>query len=199
MKKALLLSFLFLLLGNIKAQTLPTVFERTSGKETATYFETIRYYQQLDRNFGNIILKTFDTTDAGYPLHLVLFSKDMQFNPNKWHDQGKVVILINNGIHPGEPDGIDASMMLLRDLATGKVFAPANVVIGFIPIYNIGGSLNRNNFSRVNQQGPISYGFRGNAQNLDLNRDFIKMDSKNAKAFANIFHFLNPDILSIIM
>lgn len=103
--------------------------------------------------------------------------------------------MINNGIHPGEPDGIDASMMLLRDLVTGKIKAPNNVVLGIIPVYNIGGSLNRNRFSRVNQEGPLSYGFRGNAQNLDLNRDFIKSDSRNAKEFAKIFHFLNPDIL----
>ena len=103
-------------------------------------------------------------------------------------------MLVNNGIHPGEPDGIDASMMLLRDLAQGKIKAPQNVVLAVIPVYNIGGSLNRSSFSRVNQNGPESYGFRGNAENLDLNRDFIKADSKNAFAFEKIFHQLNPDI-----
>src|SRR5258706_7586238 len=105
---------------------------------------------------------TGDTADAGYPLHVVLFSADKDFNMDSWHKQRKVVILINNGIHPGEPDGIDASMMLLRDLATGKIKAPQNVVIAVIPVYNIGGCLNRNNYSRVNQNGPESYGFRGN-------------------------------------
>ena len=104
------------------------------------------------------------------------------------------MLLINNGIHPGEPDGIDASMMLLRDLAQGKIKAPQNVVVAVIPVYNIGGSLNRGSFSRVNQNGPEQYGFRGNAQNLDLNRDFIKADSKNAFAFEKIFQWLNPDI-----
>ena len=98
------------------------------------------------KNSIQLLLKTFDTVDAGYPLHLVLFSTDMQFNPTKWHEQGKIVILINNGIHAGEPDGIDASMMLLRDLATGKIKAPSNVVLGFIPVYNIGGALNSNQF-----------------------------------------------------
>jgi len=103
-------------------------------------------------------------------------------------------MLIMNGIHPGEPDGIDASMMLLRDLASGKLKAPKNVVIGIIPIYNIGGALNRNNTSRVNQNGPAEYGFRGNAQNLDLNRDCIKSDTKDARAFASIIHYLQPDL-----
>jgi Zinc carboxypeptidase len=176
------------------AQSHETIFEKSKGKQSATYFNCIDYYKQLDKAFATINLKTFGLTDAGYPLHLALFSADKNFDPKQWHQQGKVVMLINNGIHPGEPDGIDASMMLLRDLAIGKIKAPKNVVVGFIPVYNIGGCLNRNSFSRVNQNGPEAYGFRGNAQNLDLNRDFIKSDSKEAKVFAEIFHYLNPDI-----
>ena len=178
----------------LPAQTLTTIFERTNGKQTATYFECIDFYKSLAKSFSTVKILTGDTTDAGYPLHVILFSSDKTFNPNKWHEQHKVVLLINNGIHPGEPDGIDASMMFLRDLAEGKIKAPAYVVIAVIPVYNIGGCLNRNNFSRVNQNGPESYGFRGNAENLDLNRDFIKADSKNAFAFEKIFQQLNPDI-----
>jgi hypothetical protein len=138
---------------------------------------------------------TKGSTDAGYPLNLILISTDKKFDPTEWHKQHKVVILINNGIHPGEPDGIDASMMLVRDIVENKIILPGNVALGIIPVYNIGGALNRNSFSRANQNGPESYGFRGNAQNLDLNRDFIKSDSKNARSFAEIFHYLNPDIL----
>jgi len=137
---------------------------------------------------------TMGETDAGLPLHLVLYSADKVFDTASWHRMHKLVILINNGIHPGEPDGIDASMMLLRDLAIGKIKAPANIVLAVIPIYNVGGSLNRSGFTRVNQNGPISYGFRGNAQNLDLNRDFVKSDSKEAVSFAKIFHLTHPDI-----
>ncbi len=177
------------------AQKWQTVFEQSAGKQTVTYEECIRYYTALDAAFPTIQIKEFGLTDAGYPLHLVLFSNDKTHDPFIWHKKNKLVIMINNGIHPGEPDGIDASMMFLRDLATGKIKAPDNVVLGIIPVYNIGGSLNRNSFSRVNQNGPESYGFRGNAQNLDLNRDFIKNDSRNAKAFVKIFHYLNPDIL----
>jgi hypothetical protein len=195
MKKGITVSLALLFSSILFSQNFNTPFERSSGKETATYFEAIQYYRNLDNKYSNIIIKTFDSSDAGYPLHLVLFSTDNTFDPKKWYEQGKIVVLVNNGIHPGEPDGIDASMMLLRDLATGKLKAPANVVLGFIPVYNIGGSLNRNSFSRVNQEGPVSYGFRGNAQNLDLNRDFTKNDSRNAKAFAKVFHYLNPDVL----
>ena len=85
-------------------------------------------------------------------------------------------------------------MMLSRDIIGKKITLPDNVVLAIIPVYNIGGALNRNSFSRANQNGPESYGFRGNAQNLDLNRDFIKCDSKNARSFTEIFHYLNPDI-----
>ena len=70
---------------------------------------------------------------------------------------------------------------------------PKNVIIGIIPIYNIGGVLNRNSTTRANQNGPKEYGFRGNARNLDLNRDFIKLDSKNAKSITQIFHEWKPD------
>ena len=172
-----------------------TIFEKTNGRETATYFEVIDFYTNLAKKSAIIKMETKGLTDSGYPLHLILISSDKQFDPVEWHKQGKVVFMINNGIHPGEPDGIDASMMLVRDIINKKVELPNHVAIGVIPIYNIGGALNRSGFSRVNQEGPLEYGFRGNAQNRDLNRDFTKNDTKNARSFAEIFHYLNPDVL----
>ena len=194
MKKVFVSIILLNMLLPVAGQKFTSPFEKTSGNQTATYFETIAFYQALSKQFNNIILKTFLTTDAGLPLHLVVISSDSKFDAKKWHKQGKIVLLINNGIHAGEPDGIDASMMLIRDLAMKKITLPANVDVAVIPVYNVGGALNRNSFSRVNQEGPESYGFRGNSQNLDLNRDFTKADSKNALAFAKIFHYLDPDI-----
>ncbi len=172
-----------------------TVFELSGGTSTATYFEAVDWYKKLDKKSAIVGVKTMGQTDIGYPLHLVMISNDGSVDPVKWHQQKKVVILINNGIHPGEPDGIDASMMLARDIVNKKLMLPNNVALAIIPVYNIGGSLNRNSYTRANQNGPVEYGFRGNAQNLDLNRDFTKSDSKNARSFAEIFHFLNPDIL----
>ena len=170
-------------------------FEKSAGKESATYFEAIAWYKSLDKVSAKVLVKEMGMTDAGYPLHLVLVSNDGKFDAVQWHKQNKAVILINNGIHPGEPDGIDASMMLVRDITTGKIKLPDNVALAFIPVYNIGGCLNRGSYSRANQNGPLEYGFRGNAQNLDLNRDFTKCDSKEARSFAQIFHLLDPDIL----
>ena len=124
---------------------------------------------------------------------MVTFNPDGDFNFENIRKE-KTIILINNGIHPGESDGIDATMMLYRDLATGKVESPSKTVLVTVPIYNIGGALNRNSTTRANQNGPLEYGFRGNARNYDLNRDFVKMDTKNAKTFAEIFHLVKPDV-----
>jgi hypothetical protein len=134
-------------------------------------------------------------TDAGYPLHLIVVSNNGDYNFDNIRKNNKRIILINNGIHPGEPDGVDASMLLVRDIVTNKYKIADNVVLAFIPIYNIGGCLNRSADYRVDQDGPEEFGFRGNSQNLDLNRDFIKCDSKDARAFTEIFHLLDPDVL----
>jgi hypothetical protein len=72
-------------------------------------------------------------------------------------------------------------MQLFRDLALGKIKVPQNTIISTIPIYNIGGALKRNSTTRANQDGPEIYGFRGNGRNYDLNRDFIKSDTKKTK------------------
>jgi len=170
-----------------------TPYELGNGNQSTTYKECIEYYKTLDKSFETISMQTMGLTDSGEPLHIVVFNGEKEFNFKKLKDT-KAIILVNNGIHPGEPDGIDASMMLLRDLATSKIKVPKNTVIAVIPIYNIGGSLNRNSHSRANQNGPEAYGFRGNARNFDLNRDFIKTDTRNSRSFQELFHIVNPDM-----
>ena len=174
---------------------LQTPFERSAGAQTATYAECIAFYKQLDKLSPALSIREMGMSDAGYPYHVVLFSNDGVADPAVWHRQHKIVLLINNGIHPGEPDGVDASMLLLRDLVTHAISIPDNIALAVIPLYNIGGAMNRSSFSRVNQNGPESYGFRGNAQNLDLNRDFTKNDTRNSRSFAEIFHWVDPEIL----
>lgn len=193
MKKSLLLILLSLPLFAQKKPMYPTPYEKGNGNQTATYHETIEYFKLLDKEFETIKMLEMGTTDSGIHLHIVIFNPDKNFDLGERKD-GKAVLLLNNGIHPGEPDGIDATMMLYRDLATGKIPAPKNTVIVNIPIYNIGGALNRNSHTRANQNGPESYGFRGNARNYDLNRDFLKSDTKNARSFADIFHKVKPDV-----
>ncbi len=150
-----------------------TVFEKSEGTETATYQQTIQYYYDLADSYRGISIQEIGETDSGKPLHIVTLNPDDEFDFNNIREN-KRIILINNGIHPGESDGIDATMMLFRDIVQSKIEAPENTVLVTIPIYNVGGSLNRNSTTRTNQNGPKEYGFRGNARNYDLNRDFIK-------------------------
>ncbi|TDU34200.1 zinc carboxypeptidase [Gelidibacter sediminis] len=170
-----------------------TVFEKSNGLETGTYEQVIAYYQLLAKSFPQISLDSIGMTDSGKPLHIATYNPDALFDFEKIRAT-KQIMLINNGIHPGEPDGIDATMLLFRDLAQGKLTIPKHTVLVTIPIYNVGGSLNRNSTSRTNQDGPIAYGFRGNARNYDLNRDFIKLDTKNARTFTQIYHLVQPAI-----
>ena len=167
-------------------------FEKSQGTETATYSEVIAFYTQLAANYQSIAMYTMEETDSGKPLHLITFNPNRSFDSEFSGDEKKNILLINNGIHPGESDGIDASMLLLRDLATNKIETPKNTIIAVIPVYNIGGALNRNGTTRTNQNGPLAYGFRGNARNYDLNRDFIKADTRNTRAFIKLFRILKP-------
>ena len=173
-----------------------TPYERGNGNTTATYAECIAYYQRLAAAYPQITLREAGPTDSGRPLHEVVIDADGAADPAEARRRGHRIVLIQNGIHPGEPEGIDASMMLARDLVQQpklqELLRHTTVVI--IPIYNVGGALNRNSTTRANQNGPESYGFRGNARNLDLNRDYAKQDSRNARSFAALFGRWQPDI-----
>lgn len=193
-----LLTLLFCLNCSFYAQSIlpPTSFELDSNT-TATYYETIAYYELMADRFRELALFEEGMTDAGFPLHVAVLSTDGDFSPVSLRAKGKRILFINNGIHAGEPCGVDASMMLLRDflLDEDRQVYLENLVIVAIPFYNIGGALNRDSFSRANQLGPQAYGFRGNAKNLDLNRDFIKCDSRNAQTFNRLFNYWQPDVL----
>src|SRR5690606_18620304 len=159
---------------------------------TAVYSDVIQFYEELDAKYEEAKLVKAGKTDSGRPLHTFIISKNQYFTPDEAKRAGKTVLLINNGIHPGEPEGIDASMMLARDLLKSGDWNE-NLVICIIPVYNIGGMLIRGT-SRANQNGPNEYGYRGNANNYDLNRDFIKTDTRNSHSFQEIFNAWDPDV-----
>ncbi|MFN4235310.1 MAG: M14 family zinc carboxypeptidase [Bacteroidia bacterium] len=167
---------------------------RVNNNETLTYEEVIAAYALLDKKYPEAKLIECGLTDIGRPLHVFVISKSKEFNPSVIKKANKLVWMIMNGIHPGEPEGIDASLFLADKWLKEKAQFLDNVVVCIIPVYNVDGALNRNSYSRANQNGPKEYGFRGNARNLDLNRDFVKCDSENAKSFQKIFHTWNPDV-----
>ena len=199
LKTLLVSAFIFIVSCNKSTKEttdFTTLFEKSKGTETPEYKDVIAYYTNLADAYEQISLFSFGQTDSGEPLHLVVYDRNGIYNVDEIKSSSKNRILINNGIHPGESDGIDASMMLLRDIVQNDSLQKKyqNSIICVIPVYNVGGSLNRNSHTRANQNGPVEYGFRGNARNYDLNRDFIKQDTKNAAAFAEIFHTVNPDV-----
>ncbi|MBN9336865.1 MAG: hypothetical protein J0I88_03330 [Chryseobacterium sp.] len=188
------LSILFILISAFAQSQMLTPYEKGNGNQTTTFDEMRKFYQELSKQYPSISYETKGEDDNGAPIDIVMFNySGKSFEEAR---KGKSVLFINNGIHPGEPDGIDATMMLMRDLATGKVKAPKNVIFVAIASYNVSGMMNRGSFSRANQNGPEEYGFRGNARNYDLNRDFIKTDSKNSRSFQQIFQWLKPDVFS---
>lgn len=114
------------------AQTITTRFEQSGGTETPPYAEIIDWWKKLDEKSGKVKMLTMGPSDAGYPLHLVVVANNGDYNFEQIRKNNKRIILINNGIHPGEPDGIDASMLLARDIVTGKYKIPDNIVLAFI-------------------------------------------------------------------
>lgn len=176
----------------MNAQKIIIDFEKNEN-QTASYHQTIAFYKALAEANGMVQLNEFGMSDAGFPLHEFIIDLSGDFSPR----QDKTRLFINNAIHPGEPCGVDASMMLARDICADKNIQSKleNIQIVILPFYNIGGGLNRNSHSRANQNGPESYGFRGNAKNLDLNRDFVKCDSKNGQSFNQLFSKWNPHVM----
>lgn len=190
------LKYLFLLLTSsfiFSQNQFQTPFEKGNGNQTVTYDEMNSYYQNLAKNFKTIQYLKKGEDDNGKAIYVVIYNPFPEKDLDKLR-KTKAVLFINNGIHPGEPDGIDATMMLMKNLATRKIKTPQNFIIAAISVYNVSGMLNRGSFSRANQNGPEQYGFRGNAGNYDLNRDFIKADTKNARSFQEIYQWLKPDV-----
>lgn len=157
------------------------------------YQELIRRWQELASRYS-VYAKWMDAgpSDSGLPIHLFVVDASGSFSSAEIHTSGKAVVLVLNGIHPGEPDGMEASLVFAERLLQQP---PAQVVYCFIPVYNVGGMLQRSATFRANQNGPFPHGFRGNARNLDLNRDFVKCDSRNARTFASVFHTWKPHVL----
>jgi hypothetical protein len=170
---------------------------RYAENETVTWQEAIDMYGWLDEQYEDAKLLEVGMTDAGRPLHLFVIDRGRQFSPELIRESGKNILFINNGIHPGEPCGVDASLKLASELLSGKDSCAHyldKTVIAIVPIFNVGGALNRGAYHRANQNGPVEHGFRGNARNLDLNRDFIKLDSKNTQSLVPLLRNWDPDI-----
>jgi len=159
-----------------------------------SYGELMDTLKKWHRENPELELYQMGSSDAGVPIYLCIVNgaKDSILTFEKARKQ--TTVLINNAIHPGEPDGVNAMLLWIENWIKNGKHTQDLPVLAFIPAYNVDGMLNRNSSSRVNQNGPEEYGFRGTVRNYDLNRDFVKMDTKNAFVFASIYHSLDPDV-----
>ncbi|MEN9441627.1 MAG: hypothetical protein RLZ33_1704, partial [Bacteroidota bacterium] len=172
----------------------PVLHAQWTQNTSPTYPELISYYKKLDAQHKEIELYAMGESDYGLPIYVCIVNGAQDSLKTFAKARTSTTLLVNNAIHAGEPDGVNACLIWLDNWIKNGKKTDGLPVIAFIPAYNVGGMMNRSTNSRANQNGPEEYGFRGNAQNLDLNRDFIKMDSKNAFTFATIYHALDPDV-----
>ncbi|MBM4175649.1 MAG: peptidase M14 [Ignavibacteria bacterium] len=173
-----------------------THFEKSNYLETPRYKETIDYFKKFEKHSPYAKLISFGRSPEGRELFVLIASKDKQFNPLSAQKSGKVILMIQNGIHSGEIDGKDASMILLRDiLVTKEKFHYLdNVILMVIPVFNVDGHERFSPFNRINQNGPKEMGWRVNSLNLNLNRDYMKADSPEMKAWLKLFNAWQPDM-----
>jgi hypothetical protein len=180
------------------SNALNTPYELGNQNQTTTLAECIAWYEDLARQYPAVLrFGVIGTSDAGLPIHAGVVSSDGVFDVKAIKAAGRPVFFNNNGIHPGEPEGVDACMALVRDFCTQpeRLAKLGNTVFLFVPLYNVDGSINRANTSRVNQDGPEQFGFRGNSRHLDLNRDFVKCDTLTAQTFNQLFATWDPDVM----
>lgn len=201
---SLIIVFVFLPSSSARAQSESTKgpsewrtkAEQTDYKKTSTYDETVAFCKKLDLASPLIAYKPYGKSGEGRDMPLLIAATGSAFTPELARRQGKAIVLVQAGIHAGEIDGKDAGLALLRDIAITKTRLDLlkDVVIVFQLIYNVDGHENRSAYNRINQNGPDEMGFRANATNLNLNRDYMKADAPETRSWLNLWNQWKPDV-----
>jgi murein tripeptide amidase MpaA len=174
-----------------------THFEKSNQLESPDYENTLKYFQKFVDKTPYVKIKTIGISPQGRELKVIIVSKDKAFTPEQAKKTGKAIVLIQNGIHPGEIEGKDACMLLLREIliTKEKEHYLDNTILLIIPVLNIDGHERLSPFNRPNQNGPKKMGWRTNALNLNLNRDYLKADTPEIRAFLKLFNDWLPDFM----
>ncbi len=170
--------------------------EKTDYRETPRYAQTIEYAKRLDQASSLIKFQTFGKSGEGRDLPLLIATEGDTFTHETARRAGKAVILIQACIHAGEPDGKDAGLALLRDIAITKTRPGLlkNLVVLFIPIYNTDGHERVSPYNRINQNGPAEMGWRSTSTYQNLNRDYMKADTPETRAWLSLWLQWKPDL-----
>jgi len=197
MKKIIILSAICLLSNLLHAQTQNwiTWYELSGYLETPRYNKTIEYCLQLDKASPLIQYSSFGKSPQGRDLPILIIDKNQNFTPESVRNSGNAVLLIEACIHAGESEGKDAGLMLIRDIVIHNKYPELldHVTILFIPIFNVDGHERFSAYNRINQNGPKEMGWRTTAQNLNLNRDFIKADAPEMQQWLKVYNSWLPD------
>jgi murein tripeptide amidase MpaA len=182
--------------ANVPADLL-TTGEKTQWHQTARYEEAVRIMRRMAVLSPEVKVIQFGTTSQGRPMYAMIVSSDKAFTPAAAAKTDKAVILIQSGIHSGEIMGKDTALMLVRDMVITKTRAPwlKNAIFLVIPVFNIDGHENRSPFNRANQNGPEITGTRAQAQELNLNRDYVKGQTPEMKGWLNLYQTWLPDFM----
>lgn len=172
-----------------------THFEHSGEKESPSYDDTIAFFRRFEEKTKMAKLISLGVSSQGREIKCLVAAKGNHFTPQKARRSGKAIVLIQNGIHPGEIEGKDASMLLLREILITKEKKDLldNLVLLVIPVLNVDGHERLSPFNRPNQNGPRMPGFRTTALNLNLNRDYMKADTPEMKALLRLFSTWLPD------
>jgi len=172
-----------------------TLAEQTDYRKSWNYADTIDFAKKLDKASDKIVYQSFGKSGEGRDLPLLIVSDGKEFTPEAAKKSGKAIILIQAGIHSGEIDGKDAGFALLRDIAITKSRAALlkDSILLFVPIYNVDGHEMASPYNRINQNGPDEMGWRGTSANLNLNRDYMKADAPETRAFLKLWNAWKPD------
>ncbi|MDT8308514.1 MAG: M14 family metallopeptidase [Bacteroidales bacterium] len=172
-----------------------TYYERSLGMETPRYTETIDYAKRLASASSWVTYTTFGTSLQGRDLPLLILDRDGYSSPVQIRAAGRIVLFIEACIHPGESEGKDAGLMLFRDIAINKTDTHLlnHVSILFIPVFNVDGHERFSAYNRINQNGPKEMGWRCTANNLNLNRDFLKADAPEMRQWLTLYNRWLPE------
>ncbi|HWQ36605.1 MAG TPA: M14 family metallopeptidase [Blastocatellia bacterium] len=195
---ALLLLTSFITMPRTQAQddVLKTRAELSGYEETTRYAEVISFINELQRRTDKLRVESFGKTEEGRELPLMIFADPPVSQPREARESGKPVIFIQANIHAGEVEGKEAMLMLARRIATGDLKTLlSNLIILIAPIYNADGNERISTSNRTAQNGPIGgVGTRENAKGMDLNRDYMKLETPEANALVRLFNRWDPHL-----